>query len=161
MIGKFSHLNTDISIHSPHARGDVNCRQRVARHGLFQSTPLMRGETPLIGSEKVALKFQSTPLMRGETILRPELHAHDCISIHSPHARGDAPGVLLLRRFIKISIHSPHARGDHLARLSRCTHGNFNPLPSCEGRLTAFRLSRQVQAISIHSPHARGDNTRN
>ena len=102
----------NISIHSPHARGDVNCRQRVARHGLFQSTPLMRGETPLIGSEKVALKFQSTPLMRGETILRPELHAHDCISIHSPHARGDAPGVLLLRRFIKISIHSPHARGD-------------------------------------------------
>ena len=34
---------------------------------LFQSTPLMRGETSSTRGSIVVVKFQSTPLMRGET----------------------------------------------------------------------------------------------
>ena len=79
-----------ISIHSPHARGDntivihspnsrhfnplPSCegRHKYLRytqvHFLFQSTPLMRGETART-MRKLNQKeiFQSTPLMRGET----------------------------------------------------------------------------------------------
>ena len=55
-----------ISIHSPHARGDVACIIFTT----FQ-------------------RFQSTPLMRGETASGYPLHAYVQISIHSPHARGD------------------------------------------------------------------------
>ena len=78
----------------------------------FQSTPLMRGETPAdltffvltpisihsphARGDPQALAifdsiqaFQSTPLMRGETAA-DERQAHPLmISIHSPHARGD------------------------------------------------------------------------
>ena len=79
-----------ISIHSPHARGDNGAVCKLMITGLFQSTPLMRGETcwlfryrwglndfnPLPSCEgrrrrcpapSRSAKFQSTPLMRGET----------------------------------------------------------------------------------------------
>ena len=57
------------------------------------------------------------------------------ISIHSPHARGD-----LTKRdldcFRDISIHSPHARGDAgRGGALDLADVDFNPLPSCEGRL--------------------------
>ena len=57
-----------ISIHSPHARGDTRYVLKGGRGSLFQSTPLMRGETGL------PYRF---------------MFAID-ISIHSPHARGDS-----------------------------------------------------------------------
>ena len=55
------------------------------------------------------------------------------ISIHSPHARGDtrSNGNVWLQ---KISIHSPHVRGDRRTESSCRRCHNFNPLPSCEGR---------------------------
>ena len=56
----------DISIHSPHARGD-----RIGLPASFASI------------------FQSTPLMRGETRWDSTRSAAATISIHSPHARGD------------------------------------------------------------------------
>ena len=82
----------EISIHSPHARGDrfdlpdvctssnfnplPSCEGRlwkvVVNVGIkiFQSTPLMRGETEFLLTKcRKRLKFQSTPLMRGETAL--------------------------------------------------------------------------------------------
>ena len=79
-------------------------------------------------------RFQSTPLVRGETWLELKIHPYKCISIHSPHARGDASSANV-SRILSISIHSPHARGD--APYPPRSAGN---------------------AISIHSPHARGDN---
>ena len=57
------------------------------------------------------LAFQSTPLMRGETVKNEELKDKMSISIHSPHARGDA-----------------------VSYTPRHTPPYFNPLPSCEGR---------------------------
>ena len=72
-----------------------------------------------------------------------------------------------------ISIHSPHAGGDaDIVQLSVIS-SYFNPLPSCEGRhrrtddqrasdAGIYRLSSCDKPlgripISIHSPHARGD----
>ena len=160
----------------------------------------MRGETDNPPPYPVKSVFQSTPLMRGETKKRHDLVFRHKISIHSPHARGDqyrffvrldlfisihsphARGDFILmpgERAIKISIHSPHARGDLVrGRFSaRCFY--FNPLPSCEGRLSHEYVSCPLARfqstplmrgetnppvnppvnpeISIHSPHARGD----
>ena len=123
-----------ISIHSPHARGDFPAGLWICRRIQFQSTPLMRGETvhtanslecvinfnPLPSCEgRLSYKrdlsmfhvFQSTPLMRGETIRGIIAENPPCISIHSPHARGDLYGCFC-----------------------RLCPFYFNPLPSCEGR---------------------------
>ena len=101
----------EISIHSPHARGDPEDAADLLAKIIFQSTPLMRGETRSVRLDKVNLD----------------------ISIHSPHARGDA---FFARSLVvpSISIHSPHARGDPLSSRFRLIVSYFNPLPSCEGR---------------------------
>ena len=79
-----------ISIHSPHARGDIVADDVEFLTTQFQSTPLMRGETPAtFGGHLPKDRFQSTPLMRGETDAQFGNHRHTSISIHSPHARGD------------------------------------------------------------------------
>ena len=146
-----------ISIHSPHARGDrprcirrsthnyfnplPSCEGRLfhaireKRRRLFQSTPLMRGETrigwtiwpdrghfnPLPscegrpGERNLCAndhEFQSTPLMRGETANGASCFLTQYISIHSSHARGDPLSIIVPS---PLSVH-------------------FNPLPSCEGR---------------------------
>ena len=72
----------------------------------------MRGETDSASIRRSMLRFQSTPLMRGETAV---------LRVH-------AVGVI-------ISIHSPHTRGDASPASSGSPSSNFNPLPSCEGRL--------------------------
>ena len=99
--------------------------------------------------------FQSTPLMRGETKALTATTVFQPISIHSPHARGDQN--LSIKSFtIIISIHSPHARGDifkevvsWLAVISiHSPHARGDPL--CPAPF-------QRPSISIHSPHARGD----
>ena len=77
--------------------------------------------------------FQSTPLMRGETFVYARRYDKEIISIHSPHARGDILWVSP-RNTLKISIHSPHARGDAIQVSIKHALSNFNPLPSCEGR---------------------------
>ena len=101
-----------ISIHSPHARGDEELLDFIMRDcnfnplpscegrrrvvyatsytSIFQSTPLMRGETHWRKLANLSQRFQSTPLMRGETWTRGKI--------------------------LSVPV-------------------NFNPLPSCEGRL--------------------------
>ena len=81
--------STRISIHSPHARGDHIHNTSLARFFKFQSTPLMRGETTPTTSSFGRKRFQSTPLMRGETFNVVISVPSTVISIHSPHARGD------------------------------------------------------------------------
>ena len=82
----------------------------------FQSTPLMRGETEVKRPQFVGQGFQSTPLMRGETSARA-----------------------VYREAVQISIHSPHARGDSVKLSWSGATADFNPLPSCEGRLKQLK----------------------
>ena len=101
------------------------------------------------------------------------------ISIHSPHARGDEGEFAVYPEIVIISIHSPHARGDPPRKSNSFSLLDFNPLPSCEGRLDLHSTARRLyhfnplpscegrhpahelfqfsRLISIHSPHARGD----
>ena len=132
---------------------------RAARlnKNLFQSTPLMRGETCYIGDDGQTVIFQSTPLMRGETQGRN--------------------GRNRTARFQS----TPLMRGEtQTAARGLCARPHFNPLPSCEGRRQAnyaidrwnltFQSTPLMRGetlpdskleidynISIHSPHARGD----
>ena len=114
-------------------RGETSLRCSHFIISVFQSTPLMRGETRPRKKSGLSREFQSTPLMRGETSLNPRPEAIPSISIHSPHARGDAITYHVLATD-EISIHSPHARGDFTKPAPGGHPFDFNPLPSCEGR---------------------------
>ncbi len=58
-----------ISIHAPHAGGDLNGPVVQHENGLFQSTPPMRGATLGLIILILIPEFQSTPPMRGATCL--------------------------------------------------------------------------------------------
>ena len=80
----------DISIHSPHARGDASCVRYIEVEQISIHSPHARGDAHAMSGSLPNSVFQSTPLMRGETfafIIRTFLNSD--ISIHSPHARGD------------------------------------------------------------------------
>ena len=121
-----------ISIHSPPTRGD-KYHQGKPVHARFQSTPLMRGETSGDGKRTRELHFNPLPSHEG----RPQPDAAGLlrypISIRSPLTRGD-PSAAAFARLKDISIRSPLTRGDdddmHI---------------------------RHALGISIHSPHTRGD----
>ena len=100
-----------ISIHSPHARGDEELLDFIMRDCNFNPLPSCEGRRRVVYATSYTSIFQSTPLMRGET-----------------------KSSLTLSCAIAISIHSPHARGDAVSYTPRHTPPYFNPLPSCEGR---------------------------
>ena len=79
-----------ISIHSPHTRGDRDI-PRLSVLRIFQSTPLMRGETLLVRKQAHKAIFQSTPLMRGETIQK-DVRQLDSAFQSTPLMRGETIG---------------------------------------------------------------------
>ena len=116
--------------------------------------------------------------MRGETCICAIKRKTKIISIHSPHARGDTTESTSADNAKFQS--TPLMRGETRRRNTQNPYFlNFNPLPSCEGRLECSTSSSAVSefqstplmrgetpraggkpqrtAISIHSPHARGD----
>ena len=141
----------------PSCEGRRGFKTRIMRPKIFQSTPLMRGETRQHHPRHDTIQFQSTPLMRGETW---------------ESARTD--------RTVPTFQSTPLMRGE-TRNVGRRTHNDlyFNPLPSCEGRLlvddeffqiytfqstplmrgetNADATVTDALGISIHSPHARGD----
>ena len=80
---------SQISIHSPHTRGDPFLRSEWQCSRYFNPLPSHEGRQNQLRAEQLG-------------------HA---ISIHSPHTRGDAPAAAAVGA-VQISIHSPHARGD-------------------------------------------------
>ena len=56
-----------ISIHSPHARGDKNHRDKESSLLYFNPLPSCEGRPNTKQPTKTTMTFQSTPLMRGET----------------------------------------------------------------------------------------------
>ena len=99
----------------PSCEGRRVCDEVDLERGVFQSAPLIRGETRRIGRIHRADDISiHSPHTRGDEGEKNE-HRDQCISIHSPHTRGDE---LLVRFFcvIQISIHSPLTRGDSISR---------------------------------------------
>ena len=155
-----------ISIHSPHARGDFQrakpfgpgdhfnplpscegrpaCAALVPASRIFQSTPLMRGETRFSDCRIAdSLYFNPLPSCEGRRNGKCYQTKAINISIHSPHARGDFNAQSRLGQEI-ISIHSPHARGDPSDSAQSAGPDDFNPLPSCEGRPREFEKEFQL-----------------
>ena len=122
-----------ISIHSPHTRGDSFEQPKVTPSTLFQSTPLIRGETMELHSCSKAYVFQSTPLIRGETEDCMIVMALRVISIHSPHTRGDVGRYRAFFRAINFNP-LPSYEGRPCTPSFRRKRRHFNPLPSYEGR---------------------------
>ena len=122
----------------------------------FNPLPSCEGRRNRASVKDTIRKFQSTPLMRGETRRRNASRQKGRISIHSPHARGDARGWMMYRcRFLFQSTplmrgetavseiaagvdlfqSTPLMRGETAATgWTWCILTYFNPLPSCEGR---------------------------
>ena len=101
----------DVSIHAPHARGDLKYSVSSVFNGRFNSRPSCEGRPALQMIENARVGFQFTPLMRGATML----------------LYGQRVGMV-------VSIHAPHARGDHKNETALLRGHGFNSRPSCEGR---------------------------
>ena len=103
-----------ISIHSPHARGDTRLAVQSHRWVISIHSPHARGD----GDTDVKYARRSV------------------ISIHSPHARGDRVICAGTGGTIYFNpLPSCEGRPARAARAGSQLH--FNPLPSCEGRLNS------------------------
>ena len=141
----------DISIHSPHTRGDgerggARATQNhfnplpsyegrliadvcVAPDANFNPLPSYEGRQAYAERRERVRQFQSTPLIRGETNQGAYAVQRSVISIHSPHTRGDIR-LIFLRMSKSISIHSPHTRGDSInfQRIHRIQGSLYNTI---------------------------------
>ena len=118
----------------PSHEGRLEPRRYHRQPLYFNPLPSHEGRPVPVDKSFPTCVFQSTPLTRGETNGCYKGLMFRLISIHSPHTRGDQQWVCDEVDF-GISIHSPHTRGDVSVEHLRAAIGNFNPLPSHEGRL--------------------------
>ena len=144
--------NARVSIHAPHARGDVRVLAATEKPDVSIHAPHARGDR-IVVSSLLPMMFQFTPLMRGATKVIVTGAANLCFNSR-PSCEG-RPDYGRLDHVEEVSIHAPHARGDGRNRRPPRT-GGFNSRPSCEGRRTALRGGVRLH-VSIHAPHARGD----
>ena len=78
-----------VSIHAPHARGDIASISGGGASSGFNPRPSCEGRQDVKEIDEYQLQFQSTPLMRGATIVPNPVKSIVIVSIHAPHARGD------------------------------------------------------------------------
>ena len=171
--------DTVISIHSPHARGDFQRHKGNALLRISIHSPHARGDDPAGSQWYDPVISIHSPHARGDHAWA-ERRADNRISIHSPHARRDdhlRPSDLLVVISIhsprvrgdfcankkiarsSISIHSPRARGDTKRPCRRDGMHDFNPLPSCEGRLRV-RCQQSARLPFQSTPLMRGETSR-
>ena len=100
-----------ISIHSPHARGDVEVVPEDYDELISIHSPHARGDACSWTVKNIKSDFNPLPSCEGRHDGNGKRLFQQQISIHSPHARGDAAFAVSLEA-LEISIHSPHARGD-------------------------------------------------
>ena len=145
----------DISIHSPHARGDRPSPCHPSRRTYFNPLPPCEGRLDgvVVQPHVVDISIHS-PHTRGDA-QPPLCNDVSDISIHSPHTRGDSQHPRW-RKHAVISIHSPLTREDKNEKFVIRWLENFNPLPSHEGR--RYGHSPLVQTPSFQStPLIRGE----
>ena len=78
-----------VSIHAPLARGDVSAFSGQFQFIVSIHAPLARGDPSHASLIALSLKFQSTPLLRGATEVLGHVKSRLDVSIHAPLARGD------------------------------------------------------------------------
>ena len=147
----------EISIHSPHARGDSKDSAHWSILNYFNPLPSCEGRPLVAAGQNLPLTdFNPLPSCEGRRLTSPPAKSVFVFQ-STPLMRGETAAAISLLHLHCISIHSPHARGDLHRGYGQKAQSHFNPLPSCEGRLGAFLLLDHGASISIHSPHARGD----
>ena len=124
---------------------------------VFQSTPLIRGETLEYGRTDMAARhFNPLPSYEGRLLWSP-MDAVDRPFQSTPLIRGETMiggGGLRIEAFQS----TPLIRGETRRAPPSGSHpSDFNPLPSYEGRPLPSLPRFMACGISIHSPHTRGD----
>ena len=140
-----------ISIHTPHARRDINLNEYVViRRKISIHTPHARRDTDrriyCVGN----CWFQSTRLMRGVTKKRTERLKPWLISIHTPHARRD----FVEQYSLIFAYHfNPHASCEAwpITNSIIFVKRDFNPHASCEAWL---RWEYRSKNWDYFNPHA-------
>ena len=138
-------------------RGETISRMRAVVHRIFQSTPLIRGETNVYRvCPQGMFYFNPLPSREGRHFL-PAQHIRG-LDFNPLPSREGRQGRLqdgIMRR--GISIHSPNARGDAGALCGLYSISRFQSTPLMRGETDSAVLYYTQNLISIHSPHARGD----
>ena len=124
----------DISIRSPHARGDSQ-HPRWRKHAVISiHSPHARGDKTWEQETKEMYISIHSPLTRGDryagnvdAVVRPHFNP-------LPSHEGRPLQAGKREDIIGISIHSPHTRGDNRSGVFCSPRNHFNPLPSHEGR---------------------------
>ncbi len=131
------HSHDEVSIHAPHARGDV-----------MQAVEAL----------KIAISFNPRPSCEGRRNDPRAIAVIRDVSIHAPHARGDGPAKRTGTPDAWVSIHAPHARGDHPSFIhAPCFASVSIHAPHARGDKFGIALLTWARFVSIHAPHARGD----
>ena len=130
-----SPAHENISIHSPHARGDSKALHLQPPLKYFNPLPSCEGRPPRRSRCRLC-PSDFNPLPSCEGRLRARCRCRRPTAFQStPLMRGETGGA--------------ERDGESAA--------HFNPLPSCEGRPAKYEPDKAKIKISIHSPHARGD----
>ncbi len=83
-------MQTNISIHSPHARGDLQAEIKQRTHSISIHSPHARGDVSPTLCRLTTANFNPLPSCEGRPFTTPPKNLMVSISIHSPHARGDS-----------------------------------------------------------------------
>ena len=148
-----------ISIHSPHARGDLSKTGLTSQHAISIHSPHARGDPLSHVYVHRAKYFNPLPSCEGRPAARMREISGLMISIHSPHARGDNIGVTTNQQMI-ISIHSPHARGDKRNADSDRVTCRFQSTPLMRGETHGCMYSNINDAVFQSTPLMRGETSR-
>ena len=100
-----------VSIHAPHARGDIITPINVA----------------------MTIGFNPRPSCEGRHLLEGAGVRRELVSIHAPHARGDRPAPPWRHRRRGFNPR-PSCEGRRRPLRGSRRRASFNPRPSCEGR---------------------------
>ena len=130
-----------ISIRSPHTRGDESCSPAMSMALLFQSTPLIRGETQMCAFFGARQYFNPLPSCEGrphKIAVRRTTPDFNPLPSYEGRRRKRSHERWLDQQFQS----TPLMRGETARwRQVPWTYCHFNPLPSYEGRLSAVHLS--------------------
>ena len=124
----------DVSIHAPHAEGDM-------------------GAT--VGSV-IPTKFQSTPPMRRATVRHRQDGHQSQVSIHAPHAEGDPCGDGAEEASGRFNPRPPCGGRLRPLVFSRFEE-SFQSTPPMRRATGSTASKRRTYLVSIHAPHAEGD----
>ena len=143
-----------ISIHSPHARGDRPRKKSGLSREISIHSPHARGDYQPTAPPRPADYFNPLPSCEGRPFCRNLL---DRFNHFNPLP--SCEGRLFSSHRISINVYFnplPSCEGRPVQPRHPMPCSDFNPLPSCEGRLKSFALTASVRVFQS-TPLMRGE----